>query len=440
MNILVIGQATLHWGRLEFGNIGNFYIIEPFFQELHRVFPDAAISTTFQLSEGFCKRERLRVIPMGYYYAWGEDNLKNALHELSCAYIYSRTGHLPRSTPYLETVLQHDLIIDLSGDMWGDNADFLGEDRFLVGLIKDRVPQLLGKPTVMLAGSPGPFHKQATIPFAQEVFEHFDLVTNREPISTELLSSMGFDTSRVRDCACPSFLFKPAPAEELERLNVGIRTERSDRPNVGFIICGWNFLQGPFDRWPREDDEYSPYVHAIDFLTHTLHVNVYLMSHANGFPLPPAEFKLIHGRDFPIVKQLHTIVQSKGMADNVFLLDGVYDPHVTKAIIAQFDMLISGRIHGAIAGLSQNVPTVIIDYGHGPKAHKLRGFARLMQVEEYVADPADETDLVHKISSCWSKRELIKKHLENHIPLLQDSARENFNILRELYGKHEHPG
>ena len=103
-------------------------------------------------------------------------------------------------------------------------------------------------------------------------------------------------------------------------------------------------------------------------------------------------------------------------------------------------MLISGRIHGAIAGLSQNVPTVIIDYGHGPKAHKLRGFARLMQVEEYVADPADETDLVHKISSCWSKRELIKKHLENHIPLLQDSARENFNILRELYGKHEHPG
>ena len=26
MNILVIGQGTLHWGRLEFGNIGNYYI------------------------------------------------------------------------------------------------------------------------------------------------------------------------------------------------------------------------------------------------------------------------------------------------------------------------------------------------------------------------------------------------------------------------------
>ena len=49
MKILVIGQGTLHWGRLEFGNIGNYYIIEPFFRELHRVFPNATIKTTFQM-------------------------------------------------------------------------------------------------------------------------------------------------------------------------------------------------------------------------------------------------------------------------------------------------------------------------------------------------------------------------------------------------------
>jgi len=30
-NILLIGTiGTLHWGRMEFGNIGNYYIIEPF--------------------------------------------------------------------------------------------------------------------------------------------------------------------------------------------------------------------------------------------------------------------------------------------------------------------------------------------------------------------------------------------------------------------------
>lgn len=30
MKVFVIGQCTLHWGRMEFGNIGNYYIVEPF--------------------------------------------------------------------------------------------------------------------------------------------------------------------------------------------------------------------------------------------------------------------------------------------------------------------------------------------------------------------------------------------------------------------------
>ena len=54
----------------------------------------------------------------------------------------------------------------------------------------------------------------------------------------------------------------------------------------------------------------------------------------------------------------------------------MYMIHATKTIIKNFDMLVSGRIHGAVAALSQSVPTVIIDYGHEPKAHKLIGFQR----------------------------------------------------------------
>lgn len=50
-NIFVIGQCTLHWGRMEFGNIGNYYIIEPFFRELHRVFPQANIKLCFLKSD-----------------------------------------------------------------------------------------------------------------------------------------------------------------------------------------------------------------------------------------------------------------------------------------------------------------------------------------------------------------------------------------------------
>ncbi len=58
MRILIIGQCTLHWGRLEYGNIGNYYIVETSIRELHTVFPVAEIVTTFQLTDEFCKREK----------------------------------------------------------------------------------------------------------------------------------------------------------------------------------------------------------------------------------------------------------------------------------------------------------------------------------------------------------------------------------------------
>jgi colanic acid/amylovoran biosynthesis protein len=145
MNILIIGQCTLHWGRMEFGNIGNYYIMEPFFRELHNVFPKAEISTTMQFSRRFCEDERVKSIPMDLYYNWRDNELELAKEELIISEQYKVTGELTHSTPYIQQVLNSQLIIDFSGDIWGDNANFLGKDRFEVGLLKDKIAQNLGK-------------------------------------------------------------------------------------------------------------------------------------------------------------------------------------------------------------------------------------------------------------------------------------------------------
>ena len=157
MNIFIIGQCTLHWGRMEFGNIGNYYIIEPMIRELHRTFPNSQIKTTFQLSDRFCKSENISCVPIELYYDFNKDILKDVEMELSIARNFHKSGKLISTTPYIEEVMNSDLVIDFSGDIWGDNANFLGKNRFLIGLMKDRISQLLGKKTVMIAGSPGPF-------------------------------------------------------------------------------------------------------------------------------------------------------------------------------------------------------------------------------------------------------------------------------------------
>jgi len=431
VNALIIGQCSLHWGRMEFGNVGNYYIIEPFVRELYKVYPEAKIKTTMQMTERFQKEENIEVVPMELYYGWNDNDLNVALSELASAELFAKTGFLPKTTPYIKEVLAADLVIDFSGDIWGDNADFLGSDRFLVGLIKDRVPQLLGKKTVMLAGSPGPFKKQKVKAFAKEVYENFDLVTNREPTSIKLMKEAGFNVSKTESFACPAFLFEPEKGEKVEKLleDEGLS---KNREKVGFIICGWNFTEGPFDKENRVESEYVKFAEAVEYISEELGVDVYLMSHSNGFDLPPDDFELKHGRDYLEAKKLQKIIKNREIAVNVYLLDGVYDAWETKSILGAFDMLVSGRVHGAVGGLSQNVPTVIIDYGHEPKAHKIIGFASVVGVEEYVADPAVKEDLVSKIKGCWENRMDYRAFLEKEIPKVKKLAKNNFSLLKDI--------
>lgn len=433
MKILIIGQCTLHWGRMEFGNIGNYYIMEPFFRLLHDQFPDAEISTTFQMSDRFCEEEKVKRLPMSLYYDWNDD-LSNAKKELEIAkdFLSGKLKH--ETTPYIDVVKNMDLVIDFSGDIWGDNADFLGDDRFMVGLIKDRVAQIFAKKTVMIAGSPGPFSEGKNLDFAKEVYKNFDLVTNREYISKGLLNSYGFDTSKTYSLTCPAFRFEPSSVEMIKGLDLVDNIIDTNKKSVGFLICGWNFIKGPFDKWPRDDSDYEVFAQAVEkFLDTNKDTDIYLMSHSNGFPIPPKEFKLIHGRDYPIIKQLQDILAKKGITDRVYALDGIYDAWQSKAILGQFDMVVSGRVHAAVGAMSQLVPTVVIDYGHEPKAHKLRGFAEVAGQLGYVAEPDKESDLIKKMNHVWNNREKVKQNLVENIPEVKSLGKRHFELIKELF-------
>ncbi|MFA5925316.1 MAG: polysaccharide pyruvyl transferase family protein [Parcubacteria group bacterium] len=429
-NILLTGQCTLHKGRMESGNIGNYYILEPLIQQIKKTFPGVDLQTTFQLTASFCKREKVISLPMNLYYSWSENDLDLALKELGIALIFHKTNKLISKTPFISAVMDSDMVIDFSGDIWGDNADLVGDNRFLIGSIKDRVAQLLKKKTVMLAGSPGPFKDENILKFAKEVYSGFDLVTNRESISKKLLRKQSFDVSRTKDYACPAFLFESKKNIEkiLEKEGLNNRSETK----LGFILCGWNFTKGPYNKPRRKDADFLPFVKLIEHISRNYSPSIYLLSHSNGFDVVKDKFKLKHGRDYPIIKQLENILRKRKVAKKIHSLNGIYDPWTTKALIGNFDMLVSGRIHGSVAGLSQMIPTVMIDYGHEPKAHKIKGFAEVVGVGKYVADPVRKNDLINKFDKCWSKKDEIKKLLKKRIPRVKKLALQNFSDLRNI--------
>ena len=245
-----------------------------------------------------------------------------------------------------------------------------------------------------------------------------------------MLLNYGFDVSKVVDSTCPAFMFEPATDEQVEPLLTGTKLLEKLRPTIGFILCGWNMLQGPFNRSDWRDEEFSAYVEALRAFIRKYDVNVCLMSHSNGFEIPPKPFKMLRGRDYVIVAQLFNILKNTDISDHVELLDGVYPAKETKAIIRKFDMLVSGRVHGAVAGLSQNVPTVIIDYGHEPKAHKLKGFAAVANVSQYVAVPGVENDLLGKMETVWNNRDSISRMLTDRNVWIKNECMRQFDELR----------
>ena len=155
-SILVTGLCTLHWGRLQYGNIGNYYIVEPLFRQLHEYFPEYKIVTTFQMDEQFSANEDIEVLPMELYYAWNDKDVTNAYKDVESAEKKIQNIEC-ESTPWVEVLLNCEYVINVSGDMWGDNAEHVGHKRFLVDCLKMKTAQILQKKTILYAVTPGPF-------------------------------------------------------------------------------------------------------------------------------------------------------------------------------------------------------------------------------------------------------------------------------------------
>ncbi|MGI6455402.1 MAG: polysaccharide pyruvyl transferase family protein [bacterium] len=131
----------------------------------------------------------------------------------------------------------------------------------------------------------------------------------------------------------------------------------------------------PYNAWPREDWEFEPFIKLIHHILQKTTCRVCVMSHQNA---TDNSGKMIRGNDHRIIEKLLKLADYSLYDNRLFTLSDLYDAAESKTIISTFDILMSGRIHGAVQGLSQGIPTAIIDYGHEPKAHKLKGFAQVV--------------------------------------------------------------
>ena len=435
MRIFIIGLTSTKLGGMEHHNLGNYAIMEPFICLLKEAFPGAEIVTSIQMSEAFCGKFGITCRREKRFWSYGKttavatavDMLKIAYWSFLKYFFKKNAQGVLKSSLLLEELHRADLVIDFSGDIFGDNANYR---KFLEGCAEIFFAKILNKKVAMIIGSPGPFKLFWRRFLARKIFERVDLITNREPVSTELLIELGVRPDVIKTTACPSFMFEPEDSSRMEHIftEEGILPKK-DKPLVGLILSGWNMPEAPFNKLPRKEYELEPFVKLVEHLVKDTGARVLLMSHQNK---TDKDGNLGPGNDHAIIGQLAGMMTEFTRKGEVLTLKGFYNAAESKSIIGRLDMVISGRIHGAISALSQCIPTVIIDYGHEPKAHKLEGFARLTGMEDYVCNPRDAGDMIRKTDDAWEKRSQIKERLAGRIEGIKEAAKENFKLLREL--------
>lgn len=433
--ILLTGQCSLHNARMEFGNLGNFYIIQPLIENLKNKFNNYTIYSTLQFSYDFCKQYDIKLLPLDYYYSFEEKekNLENTLYELDCSYKY-KNGEKTHITDFIKYVIKSKLIIEFNGDIWGDNADCFGENRFLIGLYKTIICQNCNKNVYNFAGSPGPFIKNLKyIDLIQNTFKNYKNVINREKISTQLLITNNFDSSNIYSYPCPSWLFKSKLSEnEINLLytkdNIIIN---SNQYLIGLILCGWNIKNKTWNNERYEENDFKEIIEIIEYINYNYkNSKLILISHNNSFD--HITQKMNNGRDYFLLEQLYNILEKKPNLDmnNIILKKNPTTANETKGFISKLDFMISGRLHGSVAALTSYIPTLMLKYMNGPECHKLDGFANFINYEDYILE-VDPSCICKKFDEIYNNKNDIVEHLKININNVKKEALNSFNYLIE---------
>jgi colanic acid/amylovoran biosynthesis protein len=427
LKVFVTGLTSTALGGMESHNLGNYVIAEPLFRLLRKHLPGTCLRTSIQMSDAFCASFGLFALRDRRFWTYGLGTILLTSKDLAlaCLWRVTRLNALLKGGRLLREIAEANLIVDFSGDVYGDNA---GRFAFVEANLRLLIALLLGRPVAMIAGSPGPFTTLGRMLAAKAILPRLALISTREPLSTAMLAYIGVRGSRVLSAACPSVFFEKAPVERIERKKDASLLADRRRPTLGMILCGWNMPRGPFSRWPREDCEFDPFLGLVRALLERTGYRVCLMSHQNA---TDKTGQTCRGNDHRIIDRLLELLGGPVEGRLVALAD-TYDAAESKAIIGSFDVLVSGRIHGAVQGLSQALPTAIIDYGHEPRAHKLRGFARLYGVDEFVCDPARPEEMIEVVTRLIREKDRVRAHLEERLPEVRRLAELQFAAVSSL--------
>jgi len=355
----------------------------------------------------------------------------------------------------LKEYYEADLIVDLSMDHLNDNFGIIPVLDHTRDILLGRT---FNKPVVIYAQSIGPYNGRFASWIARIGLNQATLITIREDISRSWLEKIGVKKPPIHVTADPAFHLEPAENERIKeffsRANINtskpiigiavlegllLRTQ-SWKGHKRFVWSVYQFLRYLFPerlflailkmvgntkyygnlRSSTRDNAISATAKLADFLSTELDATVLLLPHVI-MPEGIAEGQ----RDARnTVNEVHEIVSNKA---RIIPFSARYTAEDIKGIVGQCDMVISAKMHVAIAATSQCIPTLVI--GAHPK---FKGVMRTLGMEEWVCESFSAETMIAQAQNLWQQRTRVKETLNKTIPNAKEQALNNAKLASEL--------
>ena len=421
--------------------LGNMAILIPMLEQIQNRFPGVQMVTSLQISQEFCSAHQICSLDIPAMYKpniWAGfvslfDWLRSRFFRLLEDIFRVKAKFLLKGRKF-KHLLECDLYLDFSGDTYGDIAYW---GHFIKHSIDLSTIHNLRIPIMLYAQSPGPFSSWLRRSVGRKILNQIQVITIRESEAYRNVNRLRIDCPVIQT-ACPAWSLKPAPVEQVRAIVSAEGFRFFIHPLVGVNLTGFNFAENltTSDKYKsrRPVNQITPVIEVIGYLLDELKVNVVIIPHVYRLN---TEGKMIPGPDGQLSEQVYQMVNNSSIQnkERLMFIRGSYKVDEVKALIGQTDLMIAGRLHAGVGGMSQGIPTVLMAYS--PKHH---GFAQLAGLENYVSNTFrgsfDKADIIHKVEHLWENRTEISKQILERMDHINELISLNQEVLAGLLASH----
>lgn len=205
--------------------------------------------------------------------------------------------------------------------------------------------KLIRRPIILGPSSIGPLNSALLKFFAKAVLNDVAVIATRDKISLLHLGQLGVSKPKILAVSDMAFLLPSASEQKVDAMMQELGLEKGKDRLIGIVPR--MFV------WKQAEQYFELLARFCDWLAEEFGATICLVPHELGRGVT-------YWSDETISNEVVKRVRRK---EAIRILSGKYEPPEIKGLVANFDIMVSWRLHGAIIAISNSVPTIALSYG-----------------------------------------------------------------------------